>query len=68
MIEQPPILPTDRDDVIRRYTYPQPETKQRVGWLGRIFGSPKNAPTNIAGFVVCLLMATLCVLIFFRAP
>lgn len=29
-----------------------------AGLLGRLFGGPKNAPTNIAGFVVVLLLIT----------
>lgn len=68
MPEQPPIIPTELDDVLRRYSYPQQEINRRVGLLGRIFGSPRNATTNIVGFVVCVLLATLCVLIFFRSP
>jgi hypothetical protein len=47
------------EDIDRRYLIAQMTVE--VGWLGKIFGSSANAPTNIAGFVVCLLTVTIIV-------
>lgn len=66
--ERRPIVPTDHEDVLRRYASPQQEVHRRVGLLGKIFGSPKNASTNIIGFVVCVMLITLLVMIFYRSP
>ena len=57
------ITPTDIEDVLRRYTtaYDNP------GLMARMFGvSPRYIVTNIAGVVVCLLLSTLGILVFFQ--
>jgi hypothetical protein len=35
-----------------------------AGWLGKIFGSAMNAPTNIAGLILCLFFASIIVVLF----
>ena len=60
------IVPTDLDDVIRRYAGRGKAPLENYGLMGRMFGAPQNVPTNVAGFVVCILLATLCFMIFFR--
>jgi len=35
------------------------------GWLGKIFGGNKTAPTNVAGICILLMVITGLVLIFF---
>ena len=37
-----------------------------AGWLGHCFGTSKNAPLNIAGLVVALLVSTGVVTVFFQ--
>jgi hypothetical protein len=39
-----------------------------AGWLGNLFGSSMNAPTNIAGFVVCFLVIVVCVIGLLKLP
>lgn len=38
-----------------------------AGWLGRCFGSGKNAPMNIAGTLVLLLAASGITVLFFQS-
>ena len=38
-----------------------------AGWLGRCFGSGKNAPMNIAGTLVLLLAASGIAVLFFQS-
>ena len=38
-----------------------------AGWLGRCFGSGKNAPMNIAGTLVLLLLASGIAVLFFQS-
>jgi hypothetical protein len=47
------------EDIDRRYLIAQMSVE--VGFLGKFFGTSTNAPTNIAGFVVCLLTLTIIV-------
>ena len=61
-----PISPTELDDVIRRYAEGGKAPLKNYGLMRRVFGAPQNVPTNIAGFVVCILLATLLSLIFLR--
>jgi len=37
------------------------------GWLGRLFGSNKNAPLNIAGFTVVFLLTSGVVVLFVQS-
>ena len=37
------------EDGARRYAVEQTRMTLEAGWLGKIFGSAANAPTNIAG-------------------
>ena len=60
------IIPTDLDDVIRRYAEGGKSPLENYGLMCRMFGAPHNVPTNVAGFVACILLATLCFMIFFR--
>ena len=53
--EQAKTVPTD--DISRRYSLEQ--ARMGYGLLGRFFGSATNAPTNIAGLVICLLTLTI---------
>ncbi len=34
------------------------EMDLEFGWLGKFFGAPTHSPTNIAGFLIILLVAT----------
>jgi hypothetical protein len=56
--EQPPIV--GAEDVDRRYLIQRMTLE--AGWLGKIFGSSTNAPTNIAGFVVGFLTIAIVVI------
>jgi hypothetical protein len=58
--EQSRIVPTE-EDFARRYALDQTRMTLEAGWLGKIFGSSTNAPTNIAGFVVGILTITIIV-------
>ena len=64
--EPPPIVPAE--DVSRRYALEERRMSLDAGWLGKIFGSAASAPTNIAGFVVCLLVVIICVVGFLKMP
>lgn len=57
------------EDVLPRYVVELEHKRMSLdaGWLGKIFGSASYAPTNIAGFVVCLL-ALVCVVAFLSHP
>jgi hypothetical protein len=48
------------EDIDRRYLIAQMTVE--VGWLGKIFGSSANAPTNIAGLVIALFTLTVIVI------
>jgi hypothetical protein len=37
------------------------------GWLGRCFGNARNAPVNIAGLTVVLLLGTGVAMLFFES-
>lgn len=52
------------EDVERRYALEQTRMSLEAGWLGRVFGSATNAPTNIVGFVVLLLIVPGIALLF----
>jgi hypothetical protein len=56
--EQPPIV--GAEDLDRRYAITRMSLE--AGWLGKIFGSAANAPTNIAGLVIALLTLTIIVI------
>jgi hypothetical protein len=60
-------MPTTKYPMSEKTTKPKPdkddnemkikELDLESGWLGRVFGSPRNAPPNIAGVVVvCLVL------------
>lgn len=55
-------------DVAHRYALEQTRMSLDAGHLGKLFGSATNAPTNIAGFVVCLLVVIVCVVGFLKMP
>jgi hypothetical protein len=57
------------EDVPQRY-YDIEHTRMSLeaGWLGKVFGSATNAPTNIAGFFVGVLTLTIIVLGFVFVP
>jgi hypothetical protein len=65
--EQSRILPTE-EDFARRYALDQTRMTLEAGWLGKIFGSATNAPTNIAGFFVGILTLTIIVVGFVFVP
>jgi hypothetical protein len=65
--EQSRIVPTE-EDFARRYAIEQTRMSLEAGWLGKIFGSATNAPTNIAGFFVGVLTLTIIVLGFVFVP
>jgi len=56
------------EDVTQRYVLEQTRMSLESGFLGKFFGSAANAPTNIAGFVVCLLVVIICVVGFLKMP
>ena len=64
--EQPPIVPVE--DVARRYALEERRMTLDAGVLGRFFGSATYAPTNSAGFVVCLLVVIICVVGLLKMP
>ena len=64
--EQAKTVPTE--DIARRYAIEQSRMSLDAGWLGKIFGSSTNAPTNIAGFFVGLLTLTIIFLGFVFVP
>lgn len=43
------------------------EMDLEAGWLGRCFGTSKNAPLNIAGLVVVLLVGAGLAVLFFQS-
>lgn len=47
------------EDPAHRFAIEQTRMTLEAGWLGKIFGTSTNAPTNIAGFVVCILTITI---------
>ena len=51
----------------RQYTLDEKRMYLDSGLLGRLFGSAANAPTNVAGFVVCVLVVA-GVVLFGNAP
>jgi len=59
--QQRPIVPTED---LHRYALEERKMNLDAGVLGRFFGSAASAPTNIAGFVVCLL-TVICVVVLF---
>lgn len=56
------------EDVAQRYALEQTRMSLESGFLGKCFGSAANAPTNIAEFVVCLLVVIICVVGFLKMP
>lgn len=58
---------TGAEDVVNRYGLERTRMTLDAGILGKIFGSAANAPTNIAGFILCLLSLTAVALIVFRS-
>lgn len=54
-------------DVAHRYTLERAKLDLDAGLLGRLFGSAANAPTNIAGVVLCLFTVTSILLLFVNA-
>jgi hypothetical protein len=56
-------IPSDADR--ERYVLERVRMHLQSGLLGRLFGSSTNAPTNIAGVVVCLLVVPAVALAFF---
>lgn len=57
---------TAGEDVAHRYGLEQARMTLDAGWLGRIFGSSANAPTNITGFILVIFAITVVYLIVFR--
>jgi len=66
--EQSRIVPTTEEDFVRRYALDQTRMTLEAGWLGKIFGSATNAPTNIAGFFVGILTLTIIIVGFVFVP
>ncbi len=61
----PPLVPAED---VHRYALEARRMSLEAGWLGKIFGSATYAPTNIAGFVVCLFVVIICVVGFLKMP
>jgi hypothetical protein len=61
--EQSRIVPTE-EDFARRYALDERQMSLEAGWLGGIFGSKANAPTNIAGIGLILLILPLLFMLF----
>jgi hypothetical protein len=61
--EQSIIVPTE-EDFARRYALDQTRMTLEAGWLGKVFGSAANAPTNIAGFILFLFFISIIVVLF----
>jgi hypothetical protein len=47
------------EDPAQRFAIEQTRMTLEAGWLGKIFGSAANAPTNIAGLVIGPLSLTI---------
>jgi hypothetical protein len=56
------------EDVSRRYALEERRMSLESGWLGTVFGSAASAPTNIAGFVVCLLVIIISIVGLLKLP
>jgi hypothetical protein len=54
------------DDPVQRFAIEQTRMSLEAGWLGKIFGSKVNAPTNIAGFILFLFFVSILVVLFFQ--
>ena len=55
------------DDPAQRFAIEQRRMNLEAGWLGGIFGSKANAPTNIAGIGLILLILPLFFMLFFSS-
>lgn len=64
---EPKVEFSGAEDVVNRYGLERTRITLNAGILGKIFGSAANAPTNIAGFILCLLSLTVVALILFRS-
>ena len=51
-------LPKDKDLANKMLDNDREKFKNsiEIGWLGKIWGSPKTSPNNIAGFTIVLLL------------
>ena len=56
--ERSRVVPPE-EDFARRYALEQTRMTLEAGWLGKVFGSATNAPTNIAGLFVGILTLTI---------
>jgi hypothetical protein len=52
------------DDPVQRFAIEQTRMSLEAGWLGKIFGSSENAPTNIAGFILFLFFVSILIVLF----
>ena len=55
------------EDLARRHAIEHTRMTLETGWLGKIFGSATNAPTNIAGLVLCLFFPSIIIVLFLEA-
>jgi hypothetical protein len=47
------------EDALQRIAIEQTRMSLEAGWLGKIFGSAANAPTNIAGLVLTAFIVSI---------
>ena len=52
------------DDPAQRFAIEQTRMSLEAGWLGKVFGSKVNAPTNIAGFILFLFFVSILIVLF----
>ncbi len=50
----------------RYYDIEHTRMSLEAGWLGKVFGSSTNAPTNIAGFILFLFFLSIMIVLFFQ--
>jgi hypothetical protein len=54
------------EEVSQRYALDQTRMSLEAGWLGKIFGSKENAPTNTAGSILFLFFVSILIVLFFE--
>ncbi|WP_415753797.1 hypothetical protein [Pseudomonas leptonychotis] len=58
---------TISDETTHKYLLESKQLELEAGWLGKIFGTSKAAPQNIAGAVAILLITAGVTTLFFEA-
>jgi hypothetical protein len=51
------------DDPAQRFAIEQTRMTLEAGWLGKVFGSATNAPTNIAGSILFLFFISILIVL-----